>query len=251
MKILTQNSKLKKDPRFNIWGLDLAPYNTSGYNTCKHAGKCAEVCIGLHSGLNVMPTSIQAKINKTHMFFEEREKFFKFLHYDLNKLNNSEDERLTLVRGNVDSDLPWEVICPDIFNYSNITFFDYTKYTNRAIAFVKKELPKNYELTYSYNEKSDLRKVNYILKKGGRINLVSSIRYKYNDLKSIPDKVKIGTKTWKTVDGDLHDARLNKVDGKGKVVIVRAKTKKSLIPHYVKSGFFVDLSDCKSKIRAA
>lgn len=239
MKILTQNSKLKKNPVYNTWGLDLAPHKVSGYNVCQFAGVCAEVCVGLHSGLNKMPAAKAAKIRKTKLFFEDRKNFLEQVHHDLNNLNKSKDPRKVCVRLNVDSDLPWEIIDPTIFKYENITFYDYCKSPARALKYVNGEMPANYHLTYSWSEKSDVRKVNKILSNGGRINMVLNIPYKKSNLLPIPKTVKIGTKTWKTVDGDLTDERIPENDGKGKAVIVRAKFKQARIQEFVDKGFFV------------
>ncbi len=38
MKLLSKNTKLKKDKRYNTYGLSLAPHKYSGYNVCKDAG---------------------------------------------------------------------------------------------------------------------------------------------------------------------------------------------------------------------
>ena len=248
MKLLTQNSKLKKNPKYNTWGLDIAPHKLSGYNTCKFAGLCAEVCVGEHSGLNKMPNAKNAKIRKAKMFFEEKNKFLEDLHNDLEKLNVCKDKRKALVRTNVDSDIPWEKIDPSIYQYDNITFYDYTKYINRSLEYVSGDMPKNYHLTYSWNENSDVRTVNRVLQKGGCINMVLGLRYKPNDLCKIPKFAQIGTKKYSVVDGDLTDERIPENDGEGKVVVVRAKTRIDLIQHYTDKGFFVNVKNNKIKV---
>jgi hypothetical protein len=239
MKILTQNIKLKKNPVYNTWGLDLAPHKLSGYNVCQFAGVCSQVCVGEHSGMNKMPVAKQAKINRTKRFFEDRANFLADVHYDLDKINNSKDPRQACVRLNVDSDLPWEIIDPTLFQYKNIIFYDYCKSIKRALDYVNGNMPKNYHLTYSWNEKSDVRKVNKLLSSGGRINMVLDIPYRADNLIPVPKTVNIGTKTWKVIDGDLTDERIPQNDGKSKVVVVRAKFKKSRIQEFVDKKFFV------------
>ena len=248
MKILTQNNKLKKNPKYNTWGLDIAPHKTSGYNVCKFAGACAEVCIGIHSGLNKMPRALEAKIRKAKRFFEDRKGFMQDLHHDLTRLNESKDPRQICVRLNVDSDLPWEVIDPSLFDYSNIIFYDYTKYLTRAKQYVRNELPANYHLTYSWSEKSKKRDVNYILSKGGCLNMVCDVPYKPHNLLPIPKRVQIASKTWKTYDADKTDERIPENNGQGLVTLVRAKFRMADIQHYVDRGFFVPVVNGKIKI---
>lgn len=248
MKILTQNTKLKKNPVYNTWGLDIAPHKSSGYNVCKFAGVCAEVCVGEHSGLNKMPVAKQAKIRKAKRFFEDRKGFLDDLHYDLDKLNNSKDPRQACVRLNVDSDLPWEVIDRSLFDYENIIYYDYTKYTSRAIQYVRGQMPSNYHLTYSWSERSDRRKTNYILSNGGTVNMVVDVPYKAKNLLPIPSTVQIATKTWNTIDADLTDERIPENNGKGIITVVRAKFKQSRIQEFVDKGFFVPVKDGKVKV---
>lgn len=239
MKLLTQNTKLKKNPVYNTWGLDLAPHKLSGYNVCQFAGVCAQVCVGEHSGMNKMPVAKRAKIKRTKRFFEDRVNFMSDLHSDLKKLNESNDSRQCCVRLNVDSDLPWEVIDPTLFQYKNIIFYDYCKSIVRALKYVNGNLPENYHLTYSWNENSDKRKVNQLLSKGGRINMVLSVPYKGSNLLPVPKNITIASKTWPVIDGDLTDERIPQNDGKSKIVVVRAKFKKSRIQEFVDKKFFV------------
>lgn len=53
-------------------------------------------------------------------------------------------ETVPLVRLNVFSDLPWELMIPDMFDmFGDVRFYDYTKVPNR-------KPPANYDLTFSY-----------------------------------------------------------------------------------------------------
>lgn len=238
-KLLTSNAKLAKGDKFTILGLDLAPGNISGKETCPHRGACFNVCIGMYSGFHVMDSVRQAQINRTNWFFEDRKGFLKQLHKELKALEKKPNPACRL---NVDSDLNWPTIDRTLFNY-NITFYDYTKSINRAYQSIfSEDWPSNYHLTYSWNESSSKykRKINKMLNAGGRINVVWHHRYRYNDIQrnQLPATFKIATKTHEVVDGDVHDARLEE----GKVVMVRAKLAKAKIPEYVNKGFIVGRS---------
>lgn len=239
MKLLTQNKKLEKanSKGYNMFGLQLSPYKLeTKYNTCPEAGACSEVCL-TNTGLNVMSIAKKSRIRKTEWFFEDRKEFLKQLHKDLESLSKKINP---VCRLNVFSDIAWHKIDPSIFDH-NITFIDYTKVLNRAEDYVNGKLPKNYHLTYSWSERSisQKRRVNNILKKDGRVNMVFAIRYRYDNLLPLPKLVKIGTKYWPVVDGDLTDLRLPEMGERGVVTGVRAKMKKDKIPEYSNRGFLV------------
>lgn len=236
MKLLTQNIKLKKDPKYNVWGLDLAPYTLSGYNTCAHAGVCKEVCIGVHSGFNKMPVALEAKIRRARQLFTNREQFLQDLHDDLSRLEKTKDKRPTFVRLNVDSDIPWESVDKTIFEHK-LSFYDYTKYVSRAKRSVEGKMFSNYVLTYSLNEKSKPKDVSYLLDNGGNINMVVSIPYSTGG--ELPKHFQYNSKIYQTVDGDASDVRHSSTDGYSKIIMVRAKMRKNQIAEYVKKGFVV------------
>lgn len=243
MKLLSQNKKLEKtskNSKYNMYGLQLSPYKLeTSYNTCRFAGFCSEVCL-TNTGMNVMDNAKKARIWKTKMFFEDRENFLKQLHKELSNLEKRENP---ICRLNVFSDLPWEKIDPSLFDHK-ITFLDYTKWLSRAENYVNGKLPKNYHLTYSWSEKSvpKKRRVNEILKKDGRVNMVFGIRYRHDNLLPLPKNFKIGTKTWNVIDGDLTDLRLPETGERGVITGVRAKMKKDKIQEYINKGFLVKVS---------
>lgn len=247
MKLLSQNKKLEKTSKnlkWEMYGLNLSPSNIegTGYNTCKHATSCKEICI-VKTGLNTMSNAQKARIAKTKWFFEDQQGFLAQLHKELDSLYKKHGSKL-MIRLNVISDIPWERIDPTLFTkYPKARMIDYTKYISRAYdSMFDPNWPSNYHLTYSWNENSPKykRKINKMLNAGGRINVVWHHRYKYNDIQrsQLPATFKIATKTHKVVDGDVHDARLEK----GKVVMVRAKMAKAKIPEYVDKGFIMKAS---------
>jgi hypothetical protein len=147
--------------------LYLAPAKLSGYQVCAMAStaQCEEACLN-KAGLGGVYTSIQkARIAKTKRFFEDREAFMADLVYSIRRLIKlSRKQRRVkgrfakayqvLVRLNGTSDIRWEnvPVTVDGIEYRNLMeafpelqFYDYTKISNR------KNLPDNYDLTFSYS----------------------------------------------------------------------------------------------------
>jgi hypothetical protein len=136
--------------------LYLAPSDISGYQVCPMAkiAQCENAC--LYTAGRGAFTSIQnARIAKTKYFFEDRQNFMLNLVLDINKgIKQADKAGLTLlIRLNGTSDIKWENV---IFTYDNkqttifelfpnVQFYDYTKIANRT------DLPKNYDLTFSYS----------------------------------------------------------------------------------------------------
>ncbi|CAB4146314.1 hypothetical protein UFOVP501_1 [uncultured Caudovirales phage] len=148
--------------------LYLAPAKLSGYQVCAMAAvaQCEEACLN-KAGLGGVYTSIQkARIAKTRRFFEDRDAFMSDIVKSVRGLIRlSRKQRRdskgrfakrfqVLIRLNGTSDIRWELIPVTIdgITYANlmlafpdIQFYDYTKLANR------KNLPENYDLTFSYS----------------------------------------------------------------------------------------------------
>ena len=147
--------------------LYLAPTKLSGYQVCAMAStaQCAEACLNL-AGLGGVYTSIQkARIAKTKRFFEDRDNFMRDIVKSIKgliklarkprRVKGKFAKRFqVLVRLNGTSDIRWEnvPVTIDGIEYANlmiafpdIQFYDYTKLANR------KNLPFNYDLTFSYS----------------------------------------------------------------------------------------------------
>lgn len=236
MKLLTKNTKLNKG-NYDILGLALAPHKQSGRNVCPEAGECANACVLWYRGMTVMPNVRKAMLNRTDYFFDDRKGFLSQLHSELaahNKRSNA------LVRLNVASDLRFEKIDDTLYtNYPNITFYAYTKIFNRARDYVLGKLPKNLHVTYSWSERSDKRRTNWLLKNGGNVAMVLDVYYGRKGYGQLPSHIQIATKTWPVVDGDINDARIPAVDGRGVIVGLRAKIKNEDRQKYINSKFVV------------
>ena len=134
--------------------LYLAPATTTKWNTCSMASvaQCDKACL-YSAGRGAMNSVQTVRINKTIWFFEDRDSFMLQLAEDISKLvKKAAKLGLTpLVRLNGTSDIRWETI--EVANSGNnifeffpdVQFYDYTKDANR------KDLPSNYDLTFSYS----------------------------------------------------------------------------------------------------
>ena len=212
--------------------LYMAPGTLSGYQVCPMAEKagCLEACLNT-AGLGGVYSSIQlARINKAKLYFEDRTLFMYNLVKDIQKLIVKADKMgfIPLVRLNGTSDIKWENVrlehngklYPNIFSvFPKVQFYDYTKIVNRE------NLPKNYDITFSYSGVLSYQKyVKQAINKGLRIAAV--FRHKQD----IPKKF-MGLNC---VDGDDTDIR--HLDKKGVIVALYAKGKAK--KDY--SGFVVD-----------
>ena len=200
IKLLSDNAKLLKDASYLTKGLQMAPYNVSGYQVCKHASKgCAAACL-FTAGRGRMTPVKEARINRTKLFFENREVFFKQLIKEIEALSRKgkKDGLAIAIRLNVISDLPWEMLKfegQSIFErFPNIQFYDYTKSERRAIAFTSGKMPKNYHLTFSRSECNETS-VDKVLASGGNVAAVFR--------GSLPKTYK----GFKVIDGDKSDLR--------------------------------------------
>ena len=208
----------------------LAPYTLSGVNLCptaKLAG-CHEACL-YTAGRGIFSSVQKARLNKTVKFNNDLQGFMSQLIIDIKALQKKATKLgfIPLVRLNGTSDIRYENIYFDhndqsvtIFEvFPAIQFYDYTKIVNR------KNIPSNYDLTFSYSNKLEYR--DYAMKafrQGLRVAVV------FRDKKSIPSTF-MGKKC---IDGDNTDIR--HLDPQNLVVALYAKGKaRSDV-----SGFVVD-----------
>ncbi|KKL06159.1 hypothetical protein LCGC14_2598820 [marine sediment metagenome] len=188
MKLLTiGNPKIEKGKKFGFLTsiLHLAPHTLSGWNVCPMASKgCAMSCLntaGRGGMIKLGETTNyiqQARITRTRMFFEEREKFMAQLVDEIRSaISLAEKNDLTPVfRLNGTSDLRWEIFgvtvdgvdYPNIMAvFPNIQFYDYTAIPNRRIAHIP-----NYHLTFSRKETHTEQDVYDVLANGMNVAVV-------------------------------------------------------------------------------
>lgn len=214
--------------------LYLAPYNLSGYNTCAMAeiAKCHEPCLNT-AGRGAFSNIQAARVRKTKLFFEDRNKFFAELIPSIHTLiKKARKLGLTPVcRLNGTSDIKWENVSftyegrdyNNIFEmFPDLQFYDYTKIPNRVTAHIP-----NYDLTFSYSGVVEFQPyVQRAAQAGYRIAVV------FRKREDIPSTFLNTT----CVDGD--DSDLRHEDPHGVVVALYAKGRAKRD----KSGFVVDVA---------
>ena len=223
--------------------LYLAPYKLSGFNTCAMAdiAQCAHACLNTAGRAGIIKTGEstnpiqQARIRKTKQFYNERNTFMLTLVKDIEKLIKQAHKLgfIPLVRLNGTSDIRWENVRFDyefmhgkirnvtIFEiFPEVQFYDYTKIPNR------KDLPSNYDLTFSYSGVKAYQKyAMQAIDSGMRLAVVFRLQ----------DKIPANYLGLPCVDGDKTDIR--HLDPKRSIVALYAKGKAK--KDY--SGFVIDI----------
>jgi hypothetical protein len=225
MKLLTTaNTKIKKGEKlgYQTFGIHLAPASLSGFNVCKDASAgCAAACLNT-AGMGAFSNVQKARIEKTRLFFKNKIAFMgKLVREIIAAIKSAEKRGLKAAfRLNLTSDLPWEKIKVQgvsIFDmFPEMTFYDYTKSSERMTAFLAGEMPKNYHLTFSRSETTPDALVESVLKSKGNVAIVFR--------KTLPKK----WKGFKVVNGDESDVRFK--DPKGVIVglVEKGMAKKDL-----------------------
>ena len=196
--------------------LYLAPAKTTKYNTCSmaHLAQCDKACL-YSAGRGAFNSVQQSRIDKTLYFYEAREEFMRQLSDNITSLVKKAQSKglKPLVRLNGTSDIRWENVpfesYDNIFEaFPEVQFYDYTKDANR------KDLPSNYDLTFSYSGVSSFAPyVNKAQSKGMRMAVV------FRKESSIPTVFK----GIRVVSGDNSDVR--HLDDHGVIVGLYAKGK--------------------------
>lgn len=232
------NAKTHKGQK---WGymtgiLYLAPSDLSGYQVCPMAekAKCIDGCLNL-AGRGAFNSVQQARINKTKQFFENRQQFMLDLVGSIEALIRKAKREgfYPTVRLNGTSDIKWEHVRFDytfmhgkirevtIFElFPELQFYDYTKIPNR------KNLPDNYDVTFSYSGANTFAKyAKQAINNGERVAVV------FRNKADIPNHFA----GLECIGGDDSDLRF--LEPKNKVVALYAKgrAKKDT------SGFVVDM----------
>lgn len=161
----------------------LAPYTLGGKNICpfaKAAG-CTEACLNT-AGRGIFNNVQKARLKRTALFHSDINAFMNMLALEIHALEKTAIKRglIPVIRLNGLSDIEFENIKFDyefinkkirsvtIFElFSDIQFYDYTKNPYR------KNLPSNYDLTFSYSNKPEFQKFNNIaINEGLRLAVV-------------------------------------------------------------------------------
>jgi hypothetical protein len=204
--------------------LYLAPATTTKWNTCSMAkiAQCDKACLNT-AGRGAFSSVQTARVNKTVWFFEERQTFMQQLVVDIKRVIRKAKRKglVPLIRLNGTSDIRWETVgfsdidgteYVNIFEaFPDVTFYDYTKDANR------KDLPANYDLTFSYSGVQGFQPfVQIAIAKGMRMAVV------FRKEQDIPNTFK----GISVVSGDKSDVR--HLDDDGVIVGLYAKGKAKL-----------------------
>jgi hypothetical protein len=213
-KLLTypaSQAKLGKSKEFTV-GLTLQHAAVSGVETCPWRGECARVCV-LDNGNGRYANTQQGRNVKTLFLYEHPQEFTRLLAHELRGLSASYER--VLVRLNVNSDLRWYRILPQLVDgstFGNVFFYDYTK--NAAVLSGSGMVAANYRAVYSVNESSNLAKVAAFIARGGTAAVVTTRKKN-----TPPPSTFMGLPV---VDGDSTD---NRFDERGAWVDLAAKGK--------------------------
>ena len=216
---VASSSKIAKGLKYNemTYILYLAPAEQSGYNVCPGSTEeCRTACLteSGHNRIDVKKNAInKARIKKTKLFFEHREFFMGWLVAEISKAKQiATDKGYTFsVRLNGTSDIQPTLfkfngkVIFDIFN--EVTFYDYTKVSNR---FKLLDKYSNYDLTYSFSGYNMLQSLELLSENKGRVAMVF-------EGKQLP----ISFMGYKVIDGDAYDMR--HLDEKGVIVGLKFK----------------------------
>ena len=193
--------------------LYLAPYTLSGVNLCPFAkvAECHVACLNT-AGRGNFNNVKSARLRRAKLFNDNRGEFFAQLIEDIHKLKRQAKKQnlQAVVRLNGTSDIEWENIKVTgdytIFNlFSDLQFYDYTKNPNR------KNLPANYDLTFSYSGVESFIKFNrQALSNNMRVATVFKIMPAQFEGREV-------------INGDDHDARFR--EDKNIIVGLKAKGK--------------------------
>ena len=159
-KILTyDNAKTPKGEEYG-WGSFVmfgAPHKVSGYNACAGSSAgCRELCI-FYAGMGIFPNVQQARIKRTVMYFEERDKFLNLVNSDIISAMRWCSERDLKPCFRLDGTTDLGVAKHFVKEYANVQFYDYTKCTSRLRISNSFD---NWHLTFSLSENTTKKKLN-------------------------------------------------------------------------------------------
>lgn len=219
MKILTtNNTKTLKGEGMGIMTgiLHLAPSYLSGYQVCPCSSTgCETACLNT-AGRGAFSNVQQARIRRTKMFFEEREKFMQLLRKDISELRTKAGKKgmLLAIRLNGTSDIDWSRF--GLFEeFHDVQFYDYTKVYRRMVA----SRPRNYHLTFSRSEANDDEALKVLSQNGNVAVVFDHLPTEWNG--------------YKVIAGDENDVRFGDEQGVVIGLLAKGKARKD------KTGFVV------------
>lgn len=218
MKLLTMaNGKLPKGESLGFLSgvLYLMPHTAGGgrVSLCPMSTlDCRAMCLA-SAGLSGLPKQIGAKMRRTQMFNNERERFLDLLLGDIAKLKRiaAEEGMKPALRLNGSSDVMWEKIVPGWAGLG-LQRYDYTK-----IRLEHREVDPGYRLVFSYESEKDAGRALDYMAAGHSVAAVVPEDLKHRALR-MNDPQRMG---FTVVDGDEADCRF--LDPPGSLVLLKPK----------------------------
>ena len=217
--LTTQNAKTIKgeDLGYKTLICYMSPHkqNTFGRNLCpKATAGCMASCL-FTAGRGRFSNVKIGRLRKSEFFLSNKDLFMEQLVTEINKAVRNKKDKQICVRLNGTTDVPFENIKVGKFDnimsmFPDIQFYDYTK----VFARLKKELPKNYHLTFSRAETETNHKESLLaLQMGFNVAVVFNVK----DETELPSTY-MG---FKVINGDMHD--LTFLHDKNTIIGLKAK----------------------------
>lgn len=217
--LTTQNAKTIKgeDLGYKTLICYMSPHkqNTFGRNLCpKATAGCMASCL-FTAGRGRFSNVKIGRLRKSEFFLSNKDLFMEQLVTEINKAIRNKKDKQICVRLNGTTDVPFENIKVGKFDnimsmFPDVQFYDYTK----VFARLKKELPKNYHLTFSRAETETNHKESLLaLQMGFNVAVVFNVK----DETELPSTY-MG---FKVINGDMHD--LTFLHDKNTIIGLKAK----------------------------
>lgn len=113
---------------------------------------CRRACL-IGTGNNYQPYSFKVKFARAEALKDEPVAFLAGVSLAIRGFYEGQARRnkQAFVRLNMLSDIPWELVFPDLFElFPDVQFYDYTK-----LPVHKRQIPANYDLTFSFSGTND------------------------------------------------------------------------------------------------
>jgi hypothetical protein len=223
MTTLLTKSSAKLDKSQNDTYLNAVMYLDPLYNkeVCKGASKgCKASCL-INSGRMIMDSAVNARHNRTQMYFDNKELFMMQLKGEIAMMLNSATKqgKKLAIRLNGTSDIDWS----DIYKvFPMVQFYEYTK---RVDLIKKLNSLGNVHITFSKHEKHTPSQIKKVMDSGNNIAVVF--------IDSVPDAY-LG---YEVVNGDKHDRRFE--DKQGRIIGLKLKGTNAVKQIAIKTGFAV------------
>jgi hypothetical protein len=217
--LTTQNAKTIKgeDLGYKTLICYMSPHkqNTFGRNLCpKATAGCMASCL-FTAGRGRFSNVKIGRLRKSEFFLSNKDLFMEQLVTEITKAVRNKKDKQICVRLNGTTDVPFENIKVGKFDnimsmFPDVQFYDYTK----VFARLKKELPKNYHLTFSRAETETNHKESLLaLQMGFNVAVVFNVK----------DETELPTTYmgFKVINGDMHD--LTFLHDKNTIIGLKAK----------------------------